>query len=179
MAAEQRVQQLERELEQVGNQLRTDPLTGALNRRGLEEELAVAMHAARAQLCVAMLDLDHFNQINTNHGHGGGDQALRHLVTTAQTRLGNLGQVARLGGDEFVLILPGMAPAQAEAQLQRLQEALVQRPLQHEDQPVMIRLSAGVAQWHPGESADSLLQRADRALYAAKQAGRDRVSSAD
>jgi len=179
VAAEQRVQQLERELEQAGNQLRTDPLTGALNRRGLEEEIAIAMSAPRAQFSVAMLDLDHFGQTNTDHGHAGGDQALCHLVATAQTRLGSHGQVARLGGDEFVLILPGMAQAQADAQLHRLREALAHRPLLHEGQQIPVRFSAGIAQWHAGESADDLLQRADRALYAAKLAGRDRVSSAD
>lgn len=177
-AAELRVQQLERELEEVGSQLRTDPLTGALNRRGLDAELAAAMAATQGALSIAMLDLDHFGHTNASYGHAGGDRALRHLVATAQTRLGNNGQIARLGGDEFVLILTDMPLAQAEAQLRRLQESLAQRPFLHEEQRVHVRFSAGVAQWRPGESADTLLQRADRALYAAKQAGRDRVDSA-
>jgi len=179
MTAEQRVQQLERELEEAGSQLRTDPLTGALNRRGLEEQLADAMANPQARLSVAMLDLDHFSQTNADYGHAGGDHALRHLVATAQTRLGSHGHVARLGGDEFVLILPGMPQEQADAQLRRLQEALAHRPFLHDGQRVHVRFSAGVAQWRTGESADALLQRADRALYAAKQAGRDRVGNAD
>jgi len=179
VAAEQRVQQLERALEEAGSQLRTDPLTGALNRRGLQELLAGAMGDAQARLSVAMLDLDHFSQTNADYGHAGGDHALRHLVATTQTRLGSHGQVARLGGDEFVLVLPGMPQAQADAQLRRLQEALAHRPFLHEGQRVHVRFSAGIAQWRPGESADALLQRADRALYAAKQAGRDRVGNAD
>lgn len=177
-AAEQRVQQLERELEEAGSQLRTDPLTGALNRRGLEELLAATTANAGTTFSVALLDLDHFSQINTAHGHAGGDQALRHLVATAQARLGSQGQIARLGGDEFVLILPGMAQAQTEAQLRRLQELLAQRPFLHGDQRVHVCFSAGIAQWQAGESAEALLQRADRALYAAKQAGRDRVDIA-
>ncbi|WP_282277244.1 GGDEF domain-containing protein [Stenotrophomonas sp. PS02297] len=178
LAAEQRVQQLERELEEAGSQLRTDPLTGALNRRGLQELLADAMGAAQAPLSIAMLDLDHFSQTNADYGHAGGDHALRHLVATTQTRLGSHGQVARLGGDEFVLVLPGMPQDQADAQLRRLQEALAHRPFLHEGQRVHVRFSAGIAQWRAGESADALLQRADRALYAAKQAGRDRVGNA-
>ncbi len=173
------MQQLERELEEAGSQLRTDPLTGALNRRGLQDVLAEAMGGAQPLLSIAMLDLDHFSRTNADHGHAGGDHALRHLVATAQTRLGSHGQVARLGGDEFVLVLPGMPQEQADAQLRRLQEALAHRPFQHEGQRVHVRFSAGVAQWRPGESADALLQRADRALYAAKQAGRDRVGNAD
>lgn len=179
MAAEQRVQQLERELEEAGSQLRTDPLTGALNRRGLEEQLGVALGAPGATLSVALLDLDHFSRINSDHGHAGGDQALRHLVATAQARLGSHGQIARLGGDEFVLILPGMPQAQAESQLRRLQELLAQRPFMHGDQRVHVHFSAGIAQSRAGENADALLQRADRALYAAKQAGRDRVGCAE
>ena len=179
LAAEQRVQQLERELEEAGSQLRTDPLTGAMNRRGLQELLADAMGGAQPLLSVAMLDLDHFSQTNADYGHAGGDHALRHLVATAQTRLGSQGQVARLGGDEFVLVLPGMAQEQADAQLRRLQEALAHRPFLHDGQRVHVRFSAGVAQWRPDESAETLLQRADRALYAAKQAGRDRVGNAD
>ena len=178
LAAEQRVQQLERELEEAGSQLRTDPLTGALNRRGLQELLADAMGGAQPLLSIALLDLDHFGRTNADYGHAGGDHALRHLVTTAQTRLGSHGQVARLGGDEFVLVLPGMAQEQADAQLRRLQEALAHRPFLHEGQRVHVRFSAGIAQWRAGESADALLQRADRALYAAKQAGRDRVGNA-
>jgi len=178
-AAELRVQQLERELEEVGSQLRTDPLTGALNRRGLEAELGAAMTATAGPLSVAVLDLDHFSHTNASYGHAGGDRALRHLVGTAQSRLGNQGQIARLGGDEFVLILSGMPLAQAEAQLRRLQEALAQRPFLHGEDRVHVRFSAGAAQWQPGESLDALLQRADRALYAAKQAGRDQVRCAE
>ncbi|SBV37085.1 Ggdef domain protein [uncultured Stenotrophomonas sp.] len=177
-AAEQRVLQLEQQLEQADSQLRTDPLTGALNRRGLEEQLALATGNADSTFSVALLDLDHFSQINNVHGHAGGDHALRHMVGTIQARLGSHGQIARLGGDEFVLILPGMAQAQAESQLRRLQELLAQRPFLHGEQRVQVRFSAGVAQWQAGEAADTLLQRADHALYAAKQAGRDRVGSA-
>ena len=178
LAAEMRIAELEAALEEARSAAFTDPLTGALNRRGLEEQLAIATGKTNATFSVALLDLDHFSQINTAHGHAGGDQALRHLVATAQARLGSHGQIARLGGDEFVLILPGMPQAQTEAQLRRLQELMAQRPFLHGDQRVHVHFSAGVAQWRAGESADALLKRADQALYAAKQAGRDRVGVA-
>ncbi|MEA5667196.1 GGDEF domain-containing protein [Stenotrophomonas sp. MH1] len=177
-AAEQRVRQLETELAEAGNQLRTDPLTGALNRRGLDALLS-SLPDDGATLSIALLDLDHFSQTNAAFGHAGGDRALRHLVATAQARLGSHGHVARLGGDEFVLVLPAMPQAQAQTQLRRLQEALAQRPFLQDDQRVHVRFSAGTAQRRPGEPTELLLQRADRALYAAKQAGRDQIRNAD
>ncbi|KRG42223.1 diguanylate cyclase [Stenotrophomonas pictorum JCM 9942] len=179
VAAEQRVLQLERELEEVGSQLRTDPLTGALNRRGLEEVLGGELRAGTTPLSVAMLDLDHFGQTNATHGHAGGDQALRHLVAVIQHRLCGRDHIARLGGDEFVLVLPELGRGAALETVQQLQTALVQRPFLHEDQRVQVRFSAGVASAVAGETADALLQRADRALYAAKRGGRNLAILAD
>jgi diguanylate cyclase (GGDEF)-like protein len=178
-AAEQRVQQLERELEDAGSQLRTDALTGALNRRGLEELLARTTRDKDAPLTVAVLDLDHFSQTNATFGHAGGDRALRHLVAITQAQLSSQCQIARLGGDEFVLVLPNVHQQQANALLRRLQEALAQRPFLHEEQRVHVRFSAGIAQRHSSESSENLLERADRALYTAKESGRDRISTAD
>lgn len=179
VAAEQRVLQLERELAEAGCQLRTDPLTGALNRRGLEEVLGAELRAGTAPLSVAMLDLDHFGQINATHGHAGGDQALRHLVTVIQQRLRGGSHIARLGGDEFVLVLPELGRSAALEAVQQLQTALVQRPFLHQDQRVQVRFSAGVASALAGEAAEALLQRADRALYAAKRGGRNLAIMAD
>ncbi|MNM36780.1 Diguanylate cyclase YdeH [compost metagenome] len=178
-AAEQRVQQLERELADVGNQLRTDALTGALNRRGLEELLARTIRDTDAPLSIVVLDLDHFSQTNAAFGHAGGDRALRHLVAITQMQLSSQCHIARLGGDEFVLVLPNVHQQQANALLRRLQEALAQRPFLHEEQRVHVRFSAGIAQRHPNESSEGVLERADRALYTAKESGRDRISTAD
>ncbi len=177
-AAELRVQQLERELEQADNQLRTDPLTGALNRRGLEELLAAELDGD-PPLSVAMLDLDHFAQTNARHGHAGGDQALRHMVAVVQQRLRGHERLARQGGDEFVLVLPGSAGATALETVQQLQATLVQRPFLFDGERVQVRFSGGVAQARPGETAEALLHRADQALYAAKRIGRNRVLPAD
>lgn len=181
-AAEQRIQQLEQQLRDAADMVRTDALTGALNRRGFDEllEREIARVSRNASpLCVTLLDLDNFGQTNNVHGHAGGDQALRHLVGVVRSQLRSCDAVARLGGDEFVLLLPDTPRADALATLQRLQRAVAQRPILHNDVRLHVNFSAGIAQWKPGESSEALLQRADRAMYDAKRIGKNRVLAAD
>ncbi|MGV8959942.1 MAG: diguanylate cyclase [Stenotrophomonas sp.] len=181
-AAEQRIQQLEQELKDVAGLVRTDPLTGALNRRGFDEALRREIDRVGRSgnpLCLTLLDLDNFHQTNSTHGHAGGDLALRHLVAVTQSQLRSCDSIARLGGDEFVLLLPDTPQAEALATMQRLQRAMAQRPFLHQDLRVYVSFSAGTAQWQPGESAEGLLQRADRAMYAAKRIGKNRVLAAE
>lgn len=180
--AEQRIAELEQELRDVSGLVRTDPLTGALNRRGFDE--LVDRELARAgrhghPLALALIDLDDFHQTNTAHGHAGGDAVLRHLVAVCQLHLRSTDAIARIGGDEFVLLLPETPAADSMSTLLRLQRSLAQRPLQLDDTRVPVHFSAGVAQWHAGEPVDGLLRRADAALYAAKRVGKNRVQAAD
>ncbi|GAB3065889.1 diguanylate cyclase [Stenotrophomonas tumulicola] len=180
--AEQRITQLEQELREVTDLVRTDPLTGALNRRGLDDllrsELARAMRAG-SPLAVAVIDLDEFSQTNALHGHAGGDALLRHFVAVCQLLLRAGDCVARLGGDEFVLVMPETPGADGMSTLQRLQRSLAQRTLTVQEQRVPVHFSAGLAQWRKGDTPESLLQRADEALYAAKGLGRNRVQAAE
>ncbi len=179
--AEARIAVLEQELRDVSGLVRTDPLTGALNRRGFDELLERELDRAGRHahpLAVALLDLDDFHQTNSAHGHAGGDAVLRHLVAVCQLHLRSSDAIARLGGDEFVLLLPETPGADSMSTLQRLQRSLAQRPLQLDEQRVPVHFSAGIAQWQPGESADALLRRADAALYAAKRIGKNRVHAA-
>ncbi|MBD3828345.1 MULTISPECIES: GGDEF domain-containing protein [Stenotrophomonas] len=180
--AEARIAELEQELRDVSGLVRTDPLTGALNRRGfdelLERELARAARQAHP-LALALIDLDDFHQTNDTHGHAGGDAVLRHLVAVCQLHLRSSDAIARLGGDEFVLLLPETPGADSMSTLLRLQRSLAQRPLPLDQQRVPVHFSAGIAQWQPGEDADTLLRRADAALYAAKRVGKNRVQAAD
>lgn len=180
--AEARIAELEQELRDVSGLVRTDPLTGALNRRGFDElmerELARAARHGHP-LAVALIDLDDFHQTNDAHGHAGGDAVLRHLVAVCQLHLRSSDAMARLGGDEFVLLLPETPGADSMSTLLRLQRSLAQRPLPLDQQRVPVHFSAGIAQWHPGEDADTLLRRADAALYAAKRVGKNRVQAAD
>ncbi|MFN4162789.1 MAG: GGDEF domain-containing protein, partial [Stenotrophomonas sp.] len=180
--AEQRIAELEQELRDVSGLIRTDPLTGALNRRGFEE--LIERELARAgrhdhPLALALIDLDDFHQTNAAHGHAGGDAVLRHLVAVCQLHLRSTDALARIGGDEVVLLLPETPAADSMSTLLRLQRSLAQRPLQLDQTRVPVHFSAGVAQWQAGEPADALLRRADAALYAAKRVGKNRVQAAD
>lgn len=180
--AEQRIASLEQELTTVAGLVREDQLTGALNRRGFEE--LFQREAARTQrsgqpLCVAMLDLDDFRRLNEAHGHAGGDAALRHTVDVAKAALRTTDAIARFGGEEFVLLMPDSSIFEASAAVIRLQRALAQRSFLHDDVRVFISFSAGVALRHADEAQDELIRRADRAMYEAKAAGKNRVINAD
>jgi diguanylate cyclase (GGDEF)-like protein len=147
---------------------RTDDLTGLLNRRAWDEELGRELSRADRDggaLCVGILDLDKFKLYNDTHGHQAGDRFLKQMAGTwSQTlRAGDI--IARYGGEEFAVALPGTNLEHAQEMLERLRGCL----------PDGQTCSAGVCRWDGAESAESLTARADNALYAAKDAGRDRV----
>lgn len=157
-----------------------DPLTGVNTRRVLEERL-VDEHG-RAQryghsFCVAMVDTDHFKDVNDTAGHVTGDQVLRELTGILVRELRATDVLARYGGDEFVVLMPETKLGDAVAVAERMRHK-VQARLKADGGPLTI--SCGLAEWSgaPGESGTDVLRRADGALYAAKRAGRDRVEVA-
>lgn len=174
---------VERQLAQLRRLARTDPLTGALNRAALLEDghqqLALCQRQRRP-FSALMLDLDHFKQVNDSLGHQAGDVALRHAV---QVLRGNLRRydvlLGRYGGEEFVLLLPGVALADAAELAERLRAGLAGSPARGASQPIALSASFGVAEADPAHDLDGLLEQADRALYRAKHAGRNRVAIAD
>ncbi len=177
-AYEQRVRELERELVQVSSLVLRDPLTGALNRRGLEEAFEVeSARAARydAPLSLLMIDVDRFKAFNDSFGHVAGDRALVHLVTVMMASLRPTDALARVGGEEFAVLLPGSALTDAVAAATRLQHELSTRPFEVCSVPHALTFSAGVALWQSDEELESMIDRADIALYRAKHEGRDRV----
>ncbi|MEG1831781.1 MAG: diguanylate cyclase [Burkholderiaceae bacterium] len=177
---EQRVRELERELLQISSLVQRDPLTGALNRRGLEEAFAVeSARAARydASLALLMIDLDRFKALNDSLGHVAGDRALVHLVTVMMASLRPTDAIARIGGEEFAVLLPGSGLSDALLAGTRLQHELVERPFEVNGAPHPLTFSAGVSQWQFDEPLEALLDRADMALYRAKHEGRDRVEA--
>ncbi|MGS1078236.1 GGDEF domain-containing protein [Pseudoxanthomonas beigongshangi] len=180
-AAERRVASLEQELQSVSNLVRIDQLTEALNRRGFEElfrrESSRALRSGQP-LCLALLDLDDFRLINATHGHLGGDAALRHVVAVVRGALRGSDAIGRFGGEEFVLLLPDTSFREALGIAERAQQRLAQRPLLHERERLAVTFSAGVAMWRDGEPQASLVERADRAMYQAKAAGKNRVMAA-
>ncbi|MGQ0509159.1 MAG: diguanylate cyclase [Betaproteobacteria bacterium] len=178
---EGRIRQLEQELEAMSGQMREDQLTGTLNRRGLDE--AWAAESARAErhqspLCLAVLDLDNFKQLNDRLGHQAGDQALVHLAEVVRNALRPSDIIARFGGEEFVVLLPHTPAGEAVSVMVRLQRELTRRFFLHGNERVLITFSAGVAERGIAESRDALIKRADSALYEAKRAGKNRVIAA-
>ncbi|WP_028536137.1 GGDEF domain-containing protein [Paludibacterium yongneupense] len=181
-AAEQRIQELENALETASAKVKEDQLTGAYNRRGLAEFLQ--REIARSErngspLCVALIDVDNFKQLNDRYGHLAGDDALRYLVDVIRGNIRPADVVARFGGEEFVLLMPETSEAEAVDTVRRLQRELTKTFFLANNDRLVITFSAGVARWHLGEVDTDVLERADRAMYQAKLAGKNRVTSAE
>jgi diguanylate cyclase (GGDEF)-like protein/PAS domain S-box-containing protein len=158
-----------------------DPLTGTYNRRYLEELLRTEVERAdryARPLTVAMVDVDHFKRVNDTYGHPVGDQVLRTIVDRCQKAIRISDALARYGGEEFVLVLPETAPNEARIVAERVRTAVNGALVVVGDRALPITVSIGLAALQGKEKAEALLARADEALYAAKQAGRDRVESA-
>lgn len=158
----------------------TDPLTGLDNRREFERRFDD--EAARARrggggFCIALVDLDHFKQINDTHGHAAGDEVLRHVAALCRESFRGVDAVARVGGEEFAILLHGAAPSSAAEVMQRFIDTLAARPVGLAGgKTVRVTATAGIALWAAADPRlDAVLQRADAALYAGKRAGRNRV----
>lgn len=159
----------------------TDDLTGCLNRRTLElrfrEEIGRCQRYDR-KLSVICLDLDHFKRVNDTLGHAAGDAVLKSIgqQLRAMTRQ-NLDWIVRMGGEEFLLVLPETELKPAAQHAERLRLSIAQHPIHHDSERIQVTVSMGVAQWLPPENGQGLVRRADHLLYAAKDAGRNRVFS--
>lgn len=172
---------LQRRLDQVSQQARHDPLTGSLNRKGLDEVMTREIARARrgdSPLCVALLDVDNFKQINDRLGHATGDAALLHLADVARAAMRSQDMLARYGGEEFVLVLPDSTLAEGVEAMQRLQRELTKNFFLQGSEKLLITFSAGIAQLTPTDSSHDAITRADRAMYLAKRQGKNRVVAA-
>ena len=153
-----------------------DGLTGLANRMSIDEHLQRLANRPGSGFAVIALDLDRFKCVNDRHGHAAGDAVLREMANRFGEKVGRLGVVARLGGDEFVILIEDMKGA---GDLMELASALVlsaQHPVLHENLPLRVGCSAGVALFpEHGNNARGILQAADMALYAAKNGGRNRA----
>lgn len=177
-AAQQRVKELEGELAKASDMVRHDHLTGALNRRGLGEVLEKEISRARrseSRLCIAVLDVDNFKQLNDSLGHQAGDDALIHLTGVIRNVLRPQDTLARLGGEEFVILLPDTAISDARDAIVRVQRELTRRFFLHDNQKILITFSAGVTEIPAGQSKEAAIARADELMYQAKQAGKNKV----
>lgn len=160
-------------------QASTDVLTGAANRRFFIEsagyELQQAQHLNRP-LSVALIDLDHFKQVNDNFGHTEGDHVLVEFTRLCEQNIRDGDILARFGGDEFAMLLPNSDVTQAVAVAERIQLALVTPVLTTGNVPLMVTISVGIAEMRSKpETLDEILARADQALYRVKASGRNRI----
>ena len=179
--AEGRIRELERELEATSDLVRHDQLTGVLNRRGLDDMVAKEMARTRrhdSSLCVGLLDIDNFKKLNDSLGHTAGDQALIHLATVCRQTLRPQDSISRYGGEEFIILLPDTNLTEATQALTRLQRELTKRFFLHDNEKVLITFSAGVTELLAEDDQTSVVNRADTAMYQAKQSGKNRVISA-
>jgi diguanylate cyclase (GGDEF)-like protein len=166
----------------LAEQARTDPLTGALNRRAMEEaalrETARSIRHGRG-LCMIVLDVDHFKLLNDTRGHAAGDCALQALVRQIKAMLRENDLIARTGGEEFTVLLPETSATAGIVAAERVRQAIEALVVPFEDGPVQFTVSAGVAQFDPSQGGwEAMMRRADSAMYVAKEHGRNSVCPA-
>ncbi|MBD9484253.1 GGDEF domain-containing protein [Pseudomonas sp. PDM14] len=173
--------QLQEVLQQVTELATHDELTGAYNRRYLLEMLNHEKNRTDrggGGFCVCLFDLDHFKRVNDTHGHTAGDVVLKTFASTVEPLLRSTDFFARYGGEEFLLFLPQTSLEMAQHCIRRIQEGLAGTAYEGLPEGFRITASIGVAQYYLQENIPQLIERADKALYRAKQNGRDRMELA-
>ena len=158
----------------------TDDLTGLYNRRYFDRHLSVMLSKAQEQdrdMALMILDIDHFKTVNDTHGHDVGDKVLKEFAVRLKRNIRGVDLACRFGGEEFVVLMPDTDMRQAEAVAERVREAIAERGFEVPDgRPLNVTVSAGVALNESlGDTPETLVKRADVALYRAKREGRNRV----
>lgn len=157
-----------------------DPLTQCWNRGAvmdiLEREI-LRSERNREPLSISLLDLDHFKRVNDEHGHQAGDEVLKECVERTRRQCRAYDSLGRYGGEEFLLILPGCDLEQAEKQAERVRLAMASDPLVVDGRELTVTCSLGVTVYRQNDGQKEMIERADRALYRAKQNGRNRVEN--
>jgi diguanylate cyclase len=170
------IARLQNELDTASRLMRHDPLTGALNRKGLDEALMREISTVKRKgspLCIALLDIDDFKKVNDVHGHSTGDEALCHLTRTVTETLRPQDVVARYGGEEFIILVP----RSSEKQMERISEKLCSNIAEAHIAQLPLTVSLGYTLFRPEESSLDFINRADQAMYDAKKKGKNRVCS--
>ncbi|WP_042010661.1 GGDEF domain-containing protein [Aeromonas fluvialis] len=158
-----------------------DSLTQVHNRAALDERLEQEYKRwlrYRTPLCMAIIDIDHFKNINDNYGHMAGDKALKVVAKALQSALRDTDFIARFGGEEFVVLLPNINPDKCQTPLETLRQTIKSIPFRFRDAKVEITISIGATLFKEGDSPSDVFERADKALYHSKNAGRDQVTLA-
>jgi diguanylate cyclase (GGDEF)-like protein len=175
------LQALAQERDTLNTQLMRDTLTGILSRRfileALNKQLAQLARQPQRQISIALLDLDHFKQVNDSFGHLVGDKVLYQFCRVVSSRVREQDYFGRFGGEEFLLILTETPANEAFSVLNRIREATQQQIFTHDGQHIPLTVSIGYTTARPDEKVDDLIERADNALYQAKESGRNQVNS--
>lgn len=166
--------------QKLSTRIQHDELTTLYSRQyvldAMQQQLA-SVEEAPHPFCVAMLDLDHFKKVNDKYGHLIGDRVLQDVAARIETMIRGQDTVGRYGGEEFLLILPYIRLAPAQNIAERIRQHVSATPIHVEDRDIVVSISIGLTEYQPGDSMDSLIDRADDALYMAKEQGRNRVVS--
>jgi diguanylate cyclase len=174
--AEMQLRAQQRQLAAVACAVRTDDLTGLLNRRALDEKISQCLtdyHRNQRPSVLLMVDVDHFKQFNDQYGHVVGDVVLRHVADVLLANTREMDVVARFGGEEFAIVLQGATATTVLERAEKTRAAIGQSACTVEGRPLRVTASAGLTEMAQRDTAASLLARADSALYAAKHNGRD------
>jgi diguanylate cyclase len=181
--SKQEISHLQQNLEAIRAESLTDPLTGLGNRKYFDGAIAASVQLATKQdepLSMLMLDIDHFKSFNDNYGHLTGDQVLRLVGMSLKHIANGRDTVARYGGEEFAVVLPNTTLANAVAVAEQIRRAVMARELKKKSTGEIlgrVTVSVGVSMRQPGDDINTLIERADACLYAAKRNGRNRVIS--
>jgi diguanylate cyclase (GGDEF)-like protein len=171
-----RITQLEHQLADSEQQATSDPLTGLANRGVFDRTLKELAGKASSHFVLALADVDDFKNVNDTHGHLAGDEVLNLVATCLRSAFRNEDVVARHGGDEFAVLIKDMTLFQAETRMcGALDSIAANRPSSEAGAPIVFTLSVGLAEFSPGDTTRSILQRADEGLYEAKRSGKNRV----
>lgn len=184
-----KVQEMEKSDEDVRKQLEaekqralTDALTGLPNREAYNERSYQEMlrwQRYQHPLTMAVIDIDFFKKINDNYGHQTGDKVLKIVSSAVAKRLREVDFMARFGGEEFVILLPETGADNALLMLNRIREGLAKAPFRYKDQKISITVSIGIAEFKEGDTTETIFEKADQALYKAKETGRNKCIVAD
>jgi diguanylate cyclase len=181
MLSKTEISSLQQSLEAIRAESLTDPLTGLGNRKYFDRSIEIAVQNAIASgepLSLLMFDIDHFKSFNDSYGHLTGDQVLRLVGMSLKQTIKGQDITARYGGEEFAVVLPNTALRQALTVADHIRRAVMSKELKKKSTGEIlgrVTISVGVSMLKPGDDTDSLIERADACLYAAKRAGRNRV----
>ncbi len=175
-STEEKLRDQAQQIQAYATEARTDALTLLTNRRAFDAELARRIdefHRQRKTFSLTMADVDRFKEFNDTHGHQTGDAVLRGVARLLRRQTRDMDVVARYGGEEFAMLLPGTNLDDASKQAMRACEAIEKWPFRHEEKELRVTMSFGVAEVRENEDEATLVARADKALYAAKEGGRN------